>query len=670
VSEAETEIEDLPFGAGLPPIILDRSTLERWGVVCPHQGWHCDRGGVSSGSTDTVVGDEVHKILAEACRMRQEESTQLRDLVDYMDTAAQVSRPDVQPLVISSLKRAAWPVARLLCQHGNGSDRHPDDLIAYDGGREDRSGQLAADLIPADDERGAVRLTSELDLLLATASEEELDWCDWKGLPLDTPLPTPTGWTTMGEVEAGDCLFDSEGKRCYVVGKSQPKENPCLRFTFDDTTSLVCDREHLWKLVDGRVVKAADVKRGALIPTCGPVETKPIDLPIDPYVLGLWLGDGKRSSGEITKPDDFVWEEMERRGYRSGDYRGRVTCRTSVVIGLQRKIRDAGLYKNKHIPPAYLRASFEQRMDLLRGLMDSDGNANPTRQQAIFTSCDRRLSDSVMELLHSLGQRPLQSVVTARGFGKVVTAYPISFRPRGINPFLMPRKADRIDPAWGTGKSWRRKVMRIEPAGTQTTQCIGVDSPDNTYLCTKHFIPTHNSGWKWWTATDVRDAMQFQMHAWLIFHRFPTVSRINCRVFMTREAHATSPVAFHRDRDFWAIHKRLMTATGVYLKYRETEKPEDVPAWPTPEKCAICPAAARCHLAHRPSADVAIDPTAALLQYAATQAAADSMKANLTTYVRNRKADLEAGAVAFGTGRPKAQRAPAMDLYDLPTAKT
>jgi hypothetical protein len=114
------------------------STAARWNAGAwsvPHQGWHCDRGGVSTGSTDTVVGDEVHKILAEACRMRQEESTQLRDLVDYMDAAAQVSRPDVQPLVISSLKRAAWPVARLLCQHGNGSDRHPDDLIAYDGGQ-------------------------------------------------------------------------------------------------------------------------------------------------------------------------------------------------------------------------------------------------------------------------------------------------------------------------------------------------------------------------------------------------------------------------------------------------------------------------------------------------------------------------------------------------------
>jgi hypothetical protein len=355
MNEAETisEVEDLPFGVGLPPIILDRSTLERWGVVCPHQEWHISHGGVSTGSTETVIGDEVHKILSEACRMRQQDGEQLRGLVDYMDAAAQVSRPDVQPQVIAAMKRASWTVARMLCEQPNGSGRHPDDLIAYDGGSDDRSGQLAADLIPADDDRGPVRLTSELDLLLATASAEELDWWDWK------------------------------------------------------------------------------------------------------------------------------------------------------------------------------------------------------------------------------------------------------------------------------------------------------------------------SGWTWWTASDVREAFQFQFHAWLIFYRFPGVQRVNCRVFMTREALATSPVTFSRDRDFWPIHKRLMTATGIYLKYRDEASAADVAAWPTPEKCAICPAASRCSLASRPAADVAADPASALLQYVAVQAAADQLKANLTTFVRKLGQDLETGTVAFGANRPKAQRAPILDVYEV-----
>jgi hypothetical protein len=342
-----------PLGVEKPPIILDRSTLERGGVICPQQEFWVRRKLVGTDSTDTACGDEVHKILSEACRMRNEESVQLRDLVEYMDAAAQTSRPDVQPLAITSLKRAAWPIARLLCQHYNGQDRHPDDLIAYDGGSGDRSGQLAADLIPADDDRAAVRLTSELDVLLATASEQELDWIDWK------------------------------------------------------------------------------------------------------------------------------------------------------------------------------------------------------------------------------------------------------------------------------------------------------------------------SGWKWWTASDVKDAFQFNFHAWLIFHRFPTVERLNCRVFMTREALATSPVTFHRDRDFWQIHKRLMTATGIYLQHIGDESPEDVPAWPTPEKCAICPAASRCSLASRPAVDVATNPASALLQYVAVQAAADQLKANLTTFVRKAGQDLEAGTVAFGANKPKAQRAPMMDVYEV-----
>jgi hypothetical protein len=343
---------DAPLGLEKPPILLDRSTLERGGVICPQQEFWIRNGAVGTDSIDTTCGDEVHKILSTVCRMRQDEGVQLRELVDYMDAAAQTSRPDVQPLVITSLNRAAWPIARMICQHYNGQDRHPDDLIAYDGGAGDRSGQLAADLIPADDDRAAVRLTSELDLLMATASDEELDWVDWK------------------------------------------------------------------------------------------------------------------------------------------------------------------------------------------------------------------------------------------------------------------------------------------------------------------------SGWKWWTASDVKDAFQFQFHAWLIFHRFPTVQRLNCRVFMTREAIATSPVTFHRDRDFWQIHKRLMTATEIYLELIGDES-EDVPAWPTPEKCAICPAASRCSLASRPAADVAADPASALLQYVAVQAAADQLKANLTTFVRKLGQDLETGTVAFGANRPKAQRAPILDVYEV-----
>jgi hypothetical protein len=109
-----------------------------------------------------------------------------------------------------------------------------------------------------------------------------------------------------------------------------------------------------------------------------------------------------------------------------------------------------------------------------------------------------------------------------------------------------------------------------------------------------------------------------------------------------------------------------MTATGIYLQHIGDESPEDVPAWPTPEKCAICPAASRCSLASRPAADVATNPASALLQYVAVQAAADQLKANLTTFVR--KAGPRSGG---GNGclrrEPAESRSgrPMLDVYEV-----
>lgn len=321
---------------------------------------------------------------------------------------------------------------------------------------------------------------------------------DWKGLALDTPLPTPTGWTTMGGVEVGDELLGFDGGPCTVLGKSRVKHIPGFRLDFDDKSSVVCDDEHLWSLVGGVVKPVTDLQVGDHIPVPWPLVLRPQQLPIHPYVLGLWLADGKHTSGEITKPDSFVFEEIARRGYQVGpDISGGGTP-TRTVYGIRGHLSGLGVLGNKHIPQQYLRGSFDQRLHLLQGLMDGDGNANPHRKQAVFTTTDKRLSDQVFELATSLGQRVNQSTTTQRGFGKVVTAYPLAWRPlRGINPFRLPRKATRIDPAWGTGRSATRRVVAITPLAEVKSQCVAVDSGDNTYLCTRAFIPTHNTGKRW-----------------------------------------------------------------------------------------------------------------------------------------------------------------------------
>lgn len=345
---------------------------------------------------------------------------------------------------------------------------------------------------------------------------------DYKGLPLDTFLPTPTGWTTMGDVQVGDVLFDERGEQCSVIGKSEVKHLPCYRVVFDDTSSVVCDEEHLWKLADDSVVNVRQLRPNDKIAVAAPLAIADAPLPVDPYVLGLWIADGKHSSGEISKPDDFVWSEIQRRGYDVNMATGGArTCPTRTVQVLRGELADLGILgvKDKRIPPAFLRAGYQQRLDLLRGLMDGDGSVNPTRKQCVYSTTNSALASDVCELLRSLGQRPLRSEVTAHGFGKSVAAYPVSFRPVGINPFLLPRKRDRVGD-WGPGKSAVRRVVRVEAAPSVPTQCIKVDSPDHTFLCTAHMIPTHNTG----KVKD--DPTQLQMFAAMVMWHFPRVNTV------------------------------------------------------------------------------------------------------------------------------------------------
>ena len=355
---------------------------------------------------------------------------------------------------------------------------------------------------------------------------------DWKGLALDTKLPTPDGWTTMGEVQVGDTLFDSAGRQTKVVAKSDVHHRSCYKLTFEDTTSVVCDDEHQW-VINGEVFSTQHLADNPPMNRKGRnyyvLTAKPLDLPeatdllIHPYVLGAWLGDGKHSSGEICKPDEDLWDNIRAAGYEVGiDISGRAggaLCRT--VYGLRTQLGKEGVLRNKHIPRKYLRGSYEQRLALLRGLMDTDGGVNEVRQQCVFTTCDKGLSDAVVDLLFSLGQRPNQATTSQTGFGKTVTAYPIAFKPLGgLNPFSMRRKANRVG-AWGDGKSWRKRLKSIEPVDTVPTQCIAVDSPDHTFLCTDRYLVTHNTGKR------KPDSEQMMLFAGLGFIAYPQVKVID-----------------------------------------------------------------------------------------------------------------------------------------------
>lgn len=151
---------------------------------------------------------------------------------------------------------------------------------------------------------GRLRIKGTVDLIakVNVAGKPTLEIIDWKGLPLDTLLPTPLGWTTMGEVKVGDYVYDMYGARQKVLAKSSVKNKHCYNITFDDLTSVVCDDEHLWRLDDGRVIPVTKLQKGDKIPVAA-------DLMEDDTE---WPDDLKQAGRDVE-----VWPALLRMGIAS-----------------------------------------------------------------------------------------------------------------------------------------------------------------------------------------------------------------------------------------------------------------------------------------------------------------------------------------------------------------
>jgi len=436
---------------------------------------------------------------------------------------------------------------------------------------------------------GNLAMKGTIDLI-TKVNDKTIEVIDWKGLPLETLLPTPQGWTTMGEIVVGDKVFDQYGHECKVIGKSKIKTKKCYRIKFDDTTSVVCDDEHLWKLSNGETISVKELCNGDTINVCKPLICKEIDLPIEPYLLGVWLGDGRNRSCEISNNDIQIFEELKRRGHLLGHIRddNRSHVKYATILDSTHKFRNLNLLNNKHIPEIYFRASFQQRLDLLRGLMDTDGNVNSIRKQAVFTSCNKKLSDDIKSLLLTLGQRPNQSNISRdTNFKNNVKIYPVCFRPIDINPFLLSRKADRIDPNWGAGKSSIRRITSIDKSIIQKTQCISVDSPDNTYLCTENLIPTHNTGQRkdWATGEEktqekLENDPQLRIYHYAISHLYPEIEHIIFSIYFIRDG---GPFSLSFTKDDIAKTEDMLRRKFEAIK--STKRPKLNKSWMCTKLC-------------------------------------------------------------------------------------
>lgn len=180
-------------------------------------------------------------------------------------------------------------------------------------------------------------------------------------------------------------------------------------------------------------------------------------------------------------------------------------------------------------------------------------------------------------------------------------------------------------------------------------------------------VPDWKSGYKHWTASDIEQSFQFQFYAALVFRTYQSVNRVRVRVFMPRKGTSTSYVEFRRDQ-MYVIESRLKSAVDICLKHRDAKDASEVPAWPLPEKCAICPAAPYCKLAHRPELDFKLDEAAYLAQYVAMQAAADRMADVMAVAVRQQGREIVGDGFAFGVDAPASSRSKPCKLYQIKTS--
>lgn len=386
-----------------------------------------------------------------------------------------------------------------------------------------------------------------------------------KALALDTPLVTPSGWTTMGAVRVGDWLFDDSGQPCRVTDKSPIyTDHDCYRLTFCDGEQIIADAGHRWVVRDNkrrmRTLTTQQIAESApkqshcyRIAVAQPLRTEAADLPVDPYVLGAWLGDGNSLSAIVTCDErDGVKDNLESvlgpltfrrdsrrphilqvhlgrstmgtrktrcgRGHDKVLYRGKYQCRECARLhaearrrgrklpcsampkgdGMHARLAGMGLIGDKHIPAQYLRASESQRWALLQGLMDTDGTAGENGSY-VFTCCNGILTDQVRELMTSLGLKPTSTWREAKLNGRNVG---IAYIVRGttyadVPLFRLARKQHRLksrhDPRSRPTESEGRSIRKIEKIAPVAVQCVSVDSPSRLYLAGRSMIATHNT---------------------------------------------------------------------------------------------------------------------------------------------------------------------------------
>jgi len=350
-----------------------------------------------------------------------------------------------------------------------------------------------------------------------------------KAQPLDAKILTPTGWTTMGAIKPGDEVIGDHGKPIKVLGVYPQGKKKIFRIEFSDGSSTESCDEHLWLTKtslerdqgkQGKVRELSEIRSSLLygknakknhsIPMVQPVEFDPVNVDIDPYLLGLLLGDGSfKNSISITSADseiinyckDVIPSELSLKMKSDGiSYSITKRHRSKNPNVILNHIKSMGLFgissAEKFIPRNYMFNTKAVRLAVLRGLLDTDGFCSKSGFDTIFYSTSKQLSEDVQFIVQSLGGKAvIKNKFTKFKYkecikdGKPSFAVYISL-PSDIIPFQLTRKKNRFVPR--TKYVPKRYITNVSFVGEKDAQCVYVDSVSHLYV-TDDFIVTHNT---------------------------------------------------------------------------------------------------------------------------------------------------------------------------------
>jgi replicative DNA helicase len=370
-----------------------------------------------------------------------------------------------------------------------------------------------------------------------------------KAQPLSSNVLTPNGWVKMGDIKIGSEVISRDGNATKVIGVYPQGIRPIYRVSFNDSTSALCDKEHLWSVntinqrnrstkKNGKYVslpsdnsfktistsemigktKVWNGKRyNFKIPNVEPVNFNKKDLIVEPYLLGVILGDGcittsnqpnfvnkdidiinevKRVYDNVSVTELFRTVEKEINGELVLEKR---SIYKASLLGIKNDLIRLNLYgcgsSDKFIPKDYLYSSVEDRVRLLQGLVDTDGYIH--KHTVEISTVSKEMSENIKELVLSLGGRisikPTQGKYKKNGIvinTKIYYRISFSFPDNGVIPALCGRKVKNFTPRTKYGNN--KFITSIEYSHDEEAQCIMVDNNEHLYV-TDDFIVTHNT---------------------------------------------------------------------------------------------------------------------------------------------------------------------------------